>query len=278
MKKFTSLFFVLLVVVLSGCTLPGQKPAPTACTMEAKICPDGSSVGRSGPNCEFAQCPVSDAGNVGLANPASVNCQEKGGNLEIITDLEGNQSGLCKFPDNTQCEEWAFYRGECRPGLITASSATATVATTAIADWLVYQSQEYGLEFQYPKDWPKPEVFAGVFTGGYPRVRSNWRIGLGPISEGACEADDCYGLYLDKFSVQNYTETLKALKNDGLISGITEKVINGNNVIIFTEAGMRDYVSALIFGSNMMIKLQDNSFSSPASKFEQVLSTVKFIK
>lgn len=27
------------------------------CTMEAKLCPDGSSVGRSGPNCEFAACP-----------------------------------------------------------------------------------------------------------------------------------------------------------------------------------------------------------------------------
>lgn len=29
----------------------------TACTMEAKLCPDGSSVGRSGPNCEFSPCP-----------------------------------------------------------------------------------------------------------------------------------------------------------------------------------------------------------------------------
>lgn len=28
-----------------------------ACTMEAKLCPDGSYVGRSGPNCEFAACP-----------------------------------------------------------------------------------------------------------------------------------------------------------------------------------------------------------------------------
>ena len=28
-----------------------------ACTMEAKMCPDGSNVGRSGPNCEFAACP-----------------------------------------------------------------------------------------------------------------------------------------------------------------------------------------------------------------------------
>lgn len=30
---------------------------PVACTEEAKICPDGSSVGRTGPNCEFAACP-----------------------------------------------------------------------------------------------------------------------------------------------------------------------------------------------------------------------------
>ena len=29
----------------------------TVCTMEAKICPDGSAVGRSGPDCEFAKCP-----------------------------------------------------------------------------------------------------------------------------------------------------------------------------------------------------------------------------
>lgn len=30
----------------------------TACTMEAKICPDGSAVGRSGSKCEFSPCPT----------------------------------------------------------------------------------------------------------------------------------------------------------------------------------------------------------------------------
>jgi len=29
-----------------------------ACAEEARICPDGSSVGRIGPNCEFAKCPA----------------------------------------------------------------------------------------------------------------------------------------------------------------------------------------------------------------------------
>lgn len=32
-------------------------PRPVACTMEAKLCPDGSAVSRVGPNCEFAACP-----------------------------------------------------------------------------------------------------------------------------------------------------------------------------------------------------------------------------
>jgi len=27
-----------------------------ACTAEAKLCPDGSAVGRTGPDCEFAAC------------------------------------------------------------------------------------------------------------------------------------------------------------------------------------------------------------------------------
>ncbi len=33
-------------------------PSQQACTAEAKICPDGSAVGRSGPNCEFTPCPT----------------------------------------------------------------------------------------------------------------------------------------------------------------------------------------------------------------------------
>lgn len=33
---------------------------PVACTMEAKLCPDGSYVGRVSPTCEFEQCPTED--------------------------------------------------------------------------------------------------------------------------------------------------------------------------------------------------------------------------
>ncbi|MBX9765300.1 hypothetical protein K2X83_01520 [Patescibacteria group bacterium] len=37
---------------------PNQRlPDATACTMDAKMCPDGSYVGRIAPRCEFAPCP-----------------------------------------------------------------------------------------------------------------------------------------------------------------------------------------------------------------------------
>lgn len=51
-------------------------------------------------------------GTAGLPNPASVNCQEKGGSLEI-KDGEGGQYGVCTFPSGAKCEEWALFRGEC---------------------------------------------------------------------------------------------------------------------------------------------------------------------
>ncbi len=49
-------FFIFLVAIflLSGCGMANQR----ACTEEAKLCLDGSAVGRTGPNCEFADCPA----------------------------------------------------------------------------------------------------------------------------------------------------------------------------------------------------------------------------
>lgn len=53
--------------------------------------------------------------DVGLPNPASVYCEEQGYRVEMRTDDEGNQYGVCIFPDGSECDEWAFYRGECGP-------------------------------------------------------------------------------------------------------------------------------------------------------------------
>jgi putative hemolysin len=49
---------------------------------------------------------------VELANPASKYCVDQGYQLEMRTDANGT-TGYCIFPDGSECEEWAFYRGEC---------------------------------------------------------------------------------------------------------------------------------------------------------------------
>lgn len=44
-------------------------PEPVMCTQEAKMCPDGSAVGRTGPQCEFAPCPGGDAAPTAQPEP-----------------------------------------------------------------------------------------------------------------------------------------------------------------------------------------------------------------
>ena len=48
-------YFLLVAGFLAVSALPAH--AQRACTMEAKACPDGSYVSRTGPNCEFTPCP-----------------------------------------------------------------------------------------------------------------------------------------------------------------------------------------------------------------------------
>lgn len=53
--------------------------------------------------------------DVKIANPASTNCIEMGGVIEIRQNNRG-EYGVCFFEDNRQCEEWALLRGECPQG------------------------------------------------------------------------------------------------------------------------------------------------------------------
>lgn len=63
-KTFVSLVVVVLLIVagMSLYVLRAQEETlPIACTADAKLCPDGSAVGRVGPSCEFAPCPPTSA-------------------------------------------------------------------------------------------------------------------------------------------------------------------------------------------------------------------------
>jgi len=62
-SKSIAIIILIILVVLAGIWFSlrfiiGESPLePVACTMEAKLCPDGSYVSRIPPKCDFAPCP-----------------------------------------------------------------------------------------------------------------------------------------------------------------------------------------------------------------------------
>ena len=63
-----------------------------------------------------------------IANPASEICVEQGGTLDIRKDASGGEVGYCQFDDGSECEEWAFFRGDCSQGEFSASNQLANPA------------------------------------------------------------------------------------------------------------------------------------------------------
>ncbi len=82
--------FVLVATLVSACT-PATTPASN-------------------------QFPISTpTSSVNMPNPAAVYCQKQGNKSEIRTAADGSQSGVCKFPNGTECDEWAYFRRDCSP-------------------------------------------------------------------------------------------------------------------------------------------------------------------
>lgn len=106
-----------------------------------------------------------------LPNPASQYCVDQGYTLEIVTAADGSQSGICRFPDGSTCEEWAFFRGECSPPSQaepeelpatetpspTESPADGAVSTTFSPEdyqgWWTYTHPDYNFTLLLPEDW-----------------------------------------------------------------------------------------------------------------------------
>jgi hypothetical protein len=60
--KYVPLFSIILSIMFGYYVARAEDNvttslSPVVCTMEARACPDGSFVSRTGPNCEFAKCP-----------------------------------------------------------------------------------------------------------------------------------------------------------------------------------------------------------------------------
>lgn len=113
--KIYLIIVLVIVVAAAGYFLYklnwASQPKITACTMEAKICPNGAAVGRTGPNCEFAECPIlkQSSGIKGIAmlgpmcpiekNPPDPNCADKPYKTTLVAVPAGRQASS---PDEAQ--------------------------------------------------------------------------------------------------------------------------------------------------------------------------------
>lgn len=96
MKNLNKLFIVFVLLfafsILFGCT-----EQPKACTKEAKICPDGSAVGRTLPDCEFASCPTVDSNFIIVDNFCGCNyCimeAKRDFNVKTLSDFNADKLG-----------------------------------------------------------------------------------------------------------------------------------------------------------------------------------------
>ncbi len=81
---------------------PSQQQ-PVACTLDAKICPDGSAVGRVGPNCEFAACPEPTTPELPPFVPGSTFKEYKSTDPQMCMRMKFTCDGDEYFGDETGC-------------------------------------------------------------------------------------------------------------------------------------------------------------------------------
>lgn len=137
MKQKIAVVAVLLIAAMAAGACGGKaepnmpNPASVFCEeqggkVEVRTAADGSQQGfcilPDGTECDewayyHSECgPGAGTGGSQMANPASVYCEEQGGRVDIRTAADGSQQGFCVFSDGTECDEWAYFRGDCAPG------------------------------------------------------------------------------------------------------------------------------------------------------------------
>jgi len=90
-----------------------------------------------------------------IPHSASVFCKENGGTLEMRQAADGSVAGFCLFSDGSECDEWVYFRGECKLGdslimteILETPVTTLQPGTEQVTDWWgVIKKTEPGGQF-----------------------------------------------------------------------------------------------------------------------------------
>ena len=153
MKRIFS--FTITLMALTACTAPlVQAPEPIA----------------------------TDTPQAGIPNPASVYCKEQGNKHQIRMAADGSQNGICVFRDGSECDEWAYFRGECSP------AAGPSAQTSPIPDMTVEATTEAGGASSVEN------ASGGYMPPGTTEEIADWRGVIKSMEPGA-QYDDYFELW-----------------------------------------------------------------------------------
>ena len=112
-------FFAAAILLLAGCTpapiAPGGSGA-VACTMEAKLCPDGSYVGRTGPDCQFAPCPSTSSAALDSVSDGTIAFSYDQADFGLATTTEQVLAGSYIPPCEPGFAYCLYYKGDSYNG------------------------------------------------------------------------------------------------------------------------------------------------------------------
>jgi uncharacterized protein len=215
---------ILCLSLVAGCSAPPEAVRPTDSTKpqipasppEAPLQPINTAP-VAAPT-EAAAIVVQTpqvAAPAGIANPASVYCINHGGKSEIRTQADGSQNGYCVFPDGSECEEWAFMRGECNPGNPAPVPRLSSIVKDILDRPAGFSGQEVTIT-GYFRGWD----LLGEANTKPPLGRSDWVI-----------KDDSGAIYVAGGETEN------GLKLDPALKENTHTILVVNGTVKLTDSG-----------------------------------------
>jgi outer membrane protein assembly factor BamB len=236
MKK---LFIILIVLVItSGCV---NNNDPTLCTADVKICPDGTSVSRVAPDCEFAPCPGCSEGDI-----INGTCPDGGEYLKYSCDGNGEWHEVMYV--RNPCEEppienidvyadlnehpWPTFHGNPKHG------GVSPYDTSHVDGTMIWEFDTGGAIESSPVISKDGTIYVGSHNGYLFAINQDgtekWRFDAGPPS------------YDERWNVSKSIMATPAIASDGTIYVLS----SANHLFAINPDGSEKWRFYVLWGSD----------------------------
>lgn len=176
------------------------------------------------------------------ANPASTYCEENGGTLLL---QEGEW--LCIFDDGTYCEEWSFYRDECKKWEIIYN--TVDEEDYVLPEWAKTSLTTEELD----------ELAETHFPKSYTYTTYNMETGETWSWESTYPEDLSHTLLIPEHATMASREVVSSGIEDGMIYTLTKVVLQDGTelqVLYIVNPETLDFVAVSVENGNETINYQ----------------------